>query len=403
MTERESSSRVRSVVRIVVSVFVSVALLAGAGGASYAIFSSEPTAEREGATRASAALVEVVRVERGDFRPKIEVLGVVRPAREVALSALVGGQVISIADEFTPGRRLPAGTELVRIDPLDYEQALVTRRSERRQVEAEVAIERGRQELAREEYELLDDVVDDEYRSLVLREPQIASLEARLEAAFAAERRAEADVARTRVSVPFDAMVMSRDVDSGSSVGPGDVLGRLVGTGEYWIYARVPVRALRWLELDSDTGGGARVIARHSAWGPDESRLARASRLIGGVDERSRLARVLVRLEDPLATQADGPVVLLDSVLRLEIEGREIEDVVRLSRRHLRRDDTTWVAADGKLEIRKLDVVFRDAEYAYVRTGLADGETVVTTTLATVSEGLPLRLVGEGDEAAGGS
>ena len=37
--------------------------------------------------------------------------------------------------------------------------------------------------------------------------------------------------------------------------------------------------------------------------------------------------------------------------------------------------------------------MFRDADYAYIREGLGDGEEVVTTTLATVANGVGLRKI----------
>jgi RND family efflux transporter MFP subunit len=379
--------------RVLVSVVACVGLLGGAAAAGLAIFRTEPTAEREGAVRSSAALVEVMSVERGSFRPRISVLGEARPARDVAFGSLVSGSVVGVHGAFEPGSRVEAGTELVRIDPTDYEHDLVLRRSERRQVEADLEIERGLQELAREEYALLGDRVDEDNRALVLREPQLAALEARLEAAVAQENRARTDLARTRVVAPFDAMVMSRDIDVGANVGPGDTLGRLVGIEEFWIYARVPVRAVRWLEFEEVDRAATGVMVRHGAWGPAVAREARLSRLLGGVDTRSRLARVLVKIDDPLAIESDDPEILLGTVLQLEIEGRNITDVVRLPREHVRRDDTAWVVVDGALEIRDLEIIFEDADHAYVRTGLSHGDLVVVTTLATVSDGLPLKVV----------
>ena len=47
---------------------------------------------------------------------------------------------------------------------------------------------------------------------------------------------------------------------------------------------------------------------------------------------------------------------------------------------------------DGRLEIRRLEIVFQDAGHAYAREGLEDGDRVVTTSLATVREGAALRL-----------
>ena len=104
---------------------------------------------------------------------------------------------------------------------------------------------------------------------------------------------------------------------------------------------------------------------------------------------------VLITVPDPLGRQSDAPPLILDTLIDVQIEGRPIEDVVRLSREYVRDRDTVWVMKDRKLKIRETDIVIRDAEYAYIRNGLASGEEVVTTTLATVADGVGLRQVGD--------
>ena len=44
------------------------------------------------------------------------------------------------------------------------------------------------------------------------------------------------------------------------------------------------------------------------------------------------------------------------------------------------------------LRIRELEIVFRDDEFAYVRSGLSAADQVITTNLATVFDGAALRL-----------
>ncbi|MEL7338784.1 MAG: efflux transporter periplasmic adaptor subunit, partial [Planctomycetota bacterium] len=113
----------------------------------------------------------------------------------------------------------------------------------------------------------------------------------------------------------------------------------------------------------------------------------------GTVDQRTRLAQVLITVDDPLGKQSGEPPLILQSLVEVEIEGREIDDVIRLPREYVRDSDTVWVMKDEKLEIRNCDVVFRDAVYAYIREGLRDGDLVVITTLATVSEGIALKQI----------
>lgn len=372
---------------------LSLALLGLAGGASYVIFSTEPTAQREAQTRKTAALVEVIAAAIGDYRPTLSVLGEVQPSRDVVMRPRVGGQIIELEPAFVPGGLLEAGEPLVYLDPSDFEPTVATRRSELEQVEAELAIEQGRQRVAKQEFELLGEDINDENRSLVLREPQIEQIQARLDAARAALLLAELDLERTTVRAPFAAQVLTRDVNVGSQIGMGDTLGRLVGIDEYWVIASVPLRDLRWIAFGDDTGSaGSRARVRHStAWEPGVYREARVSRLIGEVDGQTRLARVLLTLPDPLARNAEGPRVVLGTLLQVEIEGTQLSGVVRLNRDYLRQNDTVWLLSNGALEIREVKVSFRDATYAYISEGLDPGEQIVTTSLATVSNGLPLR------------
>lgn len=390
----------RDPARAALTIAVCTVLIGGAAGTSYLIFASEPTARQEGATRRSAALVETVVAERGAHRPRLAVLGRVEPARDILLGPRVSGQVVAMEPAFVPGGLVAAGQPLLRVDPVDFEQVLTARRSELRQVEAELAIEEGRQVVARQEFALLGEEIDPDNRALVLREPQIASIRARVRSAQAALEQAELDLQRATLRAPFDAQILSRSVDVGSQVAPGDELARLVGVDEYWIMASVPLRDLRWLRFPEGEVPGALAHVRHTtAWPPGASREARVARLIGTVDDETRLARVLVTVEDPLGREVDGPPLILGTIVQLEIEGRALQDVVRLDRRWLRQDDTVWVMADGTLAIRRADVVYRDAEHAYLRTGIEAGEQVVTTNLATVTEGLALRLA---DDPAGG-
>ncbi len=387
--------------RIVTNLVLCLGILAGSAAAVVIINRTEPTAERLEATRKSAALVETVTVTRGSYSPTLEVLGTVQPAQDIVLSPRVTGPVVEMSPKFAPGELVRRGELLLRIDPSDFENALFIRESELEQAEASLEIEQGRQSLAKKELALLQGTIDDTNRALVLREPQIASIRAEVNAAKAAVERAKLDLERTEVFAPFDAQILDRSVNVGSQVSPGEELAQLVGVDEYWILASVPVRSLQWIQFPSEDGGGSPVTLRNpGSWPPGTRRDARVARMIGTLDEQSRLARVLIIADDPLGRQHDAPPLILDTLIETHIQGRRIENVVRLAREYVRENDTVWVMKDNQLEIRQTEIVFRDAESAYIREGLEHGDEVVTTTLATVADGVGLRKVDEANEAA---
>ena len=284
------------------------------------------------------------------------------------------------------------GELLLQIDPADFQNAVAIRESELKQAEASREIEEGRRSLAVQELELLGDSIGNVNRALVLREPQYASIESQVSAAQAAVERAKLDLERTKITAPFDAQVLRRNANVGSQVGPGDDIGRLVGVLEYWVMAAVPVRNLRWVQFPGDDQEGSLVTLRNpDAWGPDVERHARVARMIGTLDEQTRLARVLVTVDDPLGQMSDVPPLILDTLIEVRIQGQPIENVVRVNRDYVHEGSTVWVMKNEKLEVRDTEIVFQDAENAYIGKGLEDGEEIVTTTLSTVADGIGLR------------
>lgn len=395
-----SSTGVRGWLSVVLNTLTCLVVLAATAAGVWWINRTEPKAEQINHRRKSAALVETVTVERRNWSPQLVVLGTVQPAQDIVLSPRVSGQVLSLSPSFAPGGMIKKGELLLQIDPADFENTVSIRQSELEQVEASWRIEEGRQTLAKQDLELLGDSISDVSRALVLREPQAASIQSQLSAARASVARAKLDLERTTVIAPFDTQVLRRDVNVGSQVQPGDDLGQLVGIDEYWVMAAVPIRNLRWVNFTEDEFKGSSVtLSNPEAWGAETTRPGRVERMIGALDEETRLARVLITVDDPLGLKSDLPPLIIDTILQVQIAGTPIEDVVRLNREYVHDRNTVWVMKDGKLDIRETDVVFQDPEFAYIRSGLESGEEVVTTTLATVADGVLLRKTSDEEDA----
>jgi RND family efflux transporter MFP subunit len=403
MSNKARSTILRRVLYYAVSVAVCLVLVAAAAGALYWIYNTEPTAEREGATRKSAALVETMTVKRGTFEPAINVLGNVQPANEIRLSPLVGGEVIAVDPRFVPGGIIDKNQPLLEIDPADYRNVVTLRRSDVQQAEAELAIEEGRRVVARKELEQLGEEMSPENKALVLREPQIASIRARLDSARAMLEQAELDLQRTRVVAPFKGQIMEQLANIGTRLNAGEPVARLVGVETYWVYAAVPIRHLDMLRFaDDDEAGSPATLAMPTVWNTGQTRTGEIARLIGELDPEARLAQVLITVDDPLSLKSDGPRLLLDTIVQVKLKGKPIDNVVRLPRAYLRQNDSVWVYDDGVLAIRPVTIAYANAEHVYVSEGLNDGDEVVTTALATVVEGRPLRRATDDDQPQAG-
>ncbi len=375
---------------------ISILVLLSSVVVSSVVFLTEPTAKMEGATKKTAMLVDVIEADRGNFKPIVEATGNVQAAKDITLSPRVGGEVVSISNRFIPGSFVKKGEVLLQIDPSDYKNTLRLRQSDLQLAKADLAVEMGRQDVAQKDFELIGEDLTQENQNLVLRKPQLESARANVAAAEAALEQARLSLERTTIRAPFDAHVISRNANVGSQVAPGANLGRLVGMDEYWVVANVPVskvNRLRFSDERAEDGSYVKVM-NTNIWPYGQYREGRLFRLIGALDDQTRLARMIVSVKDPLVriNPSDTlPRLMIGTFVDTRIEADEIKDVVRLSRDYLRKEGTVWVMEEGKLSIRNVDILFEDSQYAYIRDGLEDGDQVVTTNLATVVEGSLLR------------
>jgi len=361
---------------------------------------TEPKAQRTSASKRTAMLVEITHAERGTFRPDIRVTGTVRPEKEIVLSPRVGGEIVSVSTSFTPGGFVREGEVLLEIDPADYEVVLAQRKSELLQASADLELELGRQDLAQKDYKELEGKISSEYKSLVLRTPQLNTAQARVEAAEAAVRRAQLDLERTRIRAPFDAHIINREANLGSQVSAGESVGRLVGVEHYWVEATVPVSSLRWIDFSTERNSQDpdALIRNRAAWPENTFRKGSVHSLIGELEDQTRMARVLLSVADPLSHQPESaglPPLMIGSFVEARIAGIPLRDVTRIDRDFIRQNGTIWINENGVLKIRELEIVFHDDEFAYVRSGLSSADQVVTTNLATVFDGAALRMAEE--------
>ncbi|WP_211089841.1 hypothetical protein, partial [Thalassobius vesicularis] len=102
--------------------FAAPPIALGIATAVWLISSAPGPARVDGAV--PALPVRVVTATSEIIRPNVNVWGNLRAAETWVAVAEVQGEVIWRHPDLEPGRLVPAGTEVLRIDPADYELAL---------------------------------------------------------------------------------------------------------------------------------------------------------------------------------------------------------------------------------------------------------------------------------------
>jgi RND family efflux transporter MFP subunit len=390
------------ILRVVFKGLLPIVVIGGTAYAVWILYETRPSAKREPAATPDP-VVSVAELRMGSHPVTIEAYGTVVPARQVTLQAQVSGRIVYQHPALVPGGFLPEGSEVIRIDPGDYELRVKRAEVAIESAEASFELERGQQVVAAREWGVLKDQIEasQEMEDFALRRPQRRKAQAEIEAARNELEMANLELQRTALFSPFNALVLEEAVEIGQLISPQAMVAELVGTDRYWVRVSVPFELLDRIRFADDAegeGSPARVFVN----GDDvnaPSKSAHVLRLLGDLSDRGRMARVLVSIDDPLnlAPDADPDArpILLKSYVRVEIDAGTLHDVVEIPRVALRENNQVWVRdADGLLRLQDVDIRWRTRENVLVANTFAADDQLITSRLAVVVPGMRVR-VGE--------
>lgn len=345
-------------------------------------------------------LVRVLTVATEPVTLTVWTQGSVRPRTESELVPEVNGRVTWAAPSVVVGGFFDAGDSLLKIDPEDYRVALEraraaadARRSERR-VNAR-NLERSR-ELVREG--LIS------ARELETAENAAELAAASLREAEAALEQAEHDLARTEMKAPFAGRVREEHVDLGQFVQRGVSIGKIYAVDYAEVLLGISADDVGALDLALDYRGeearpeGPLVLLHARFAGEEHTWEGRIVRTEGEIDPRTRMVRLVARIEDPYGrgSAADRPPLALGMFVVAEIRGRTVPEAMVLPRAALRGRDEVLIIDDGdRVRLRTVDVLRREGDRVIVRAGLTAGERVCLSQIEAVIDGMKVRTAAE--------
>lgn len=310
----------------------------------------------------------------------VEVTGTVRLEERTSLSSEVVGRVVWVAPEFSNGGSIAANEPVVRIDPREYEIRVQAAESAVEAAEARLWMERARAE--EDLASFLRDNPDAEPSDSTLRLPSTALAEAEL-----GQARAELDLARlllerTSVSVPYDARVVTSEVDVGEVVGPAEHVGASSLLGVVYrpsaLEVDAPIEANLLDDLAPAIGRAARVRTRWAEYGAEVARVSSV------VSPRSRLASVFLDFSG--AHPADS-LPLPGTFVEVAIEGPLHENVYLLPESVVQEGGRVWVVDGGALRSHEPRVLGHSGE-GWMVEAFDAGEGIVIGSLPEATEGL---------------
>jgi RND family efflux transporter MFP subunit len=267
----------------------------------------------------------------------------------------------------------------------------------------DLSIEARRGEVAKREWNAFGEMdVSEEQRALAQREPQLEATRLALKAAQSALKKAQLDLTRATLRAPFNAMVVSENVDTGQLLSPQTSVARLVGTDEYHVQVSVPVASLRTVRARTADAPGSEAKIVQRVGQETIERRAEVIRQLPDLDAGGAMARLLLNIDNPLGERGNLPL-LLGSFVDVAIAAQPIDDAIRLPRVALRNGRNVYVMNDQDLlEIRDVQIAWTEPDAVLITGGLEPDERVVISRIATPVPNMLLRTAEQTPETESG-
>ncbi|SEQ98274.1 efflux RND transporter periplasmic adaptor subunit [Thalassovita taeanensis] len=390
---------------------------------------------------APALPVRVMTVAADEIRPTATAWGNLRVADTWVAVAEVQGEVIWRHPDLEPGRLIPEGTEVLRIDPADYELALAQSQADLAVLEAEGAqltaeaantgriLELERARLALAEADLTrtrtltqqgtvpQSRADEAERATLLARRTVAELENTLALIPSREERIGAQSARTQAAIdrarrsldrttlttPFDLRVNEVNSELFQTVAPGQVVIRGNGIAAAEVVAHLPIDSFRRLlgsapegitltDMMRDIPATRIEVTLSPLSDPRQIWTARVDRIEGALDARARTVPVVVIVDDPYAG-ADPPrrlPLMPNMQVQLSFSGASIAGIIAIPEVALHGGFVRILGPDDLLELRPVTATFAQEGRVIITDGLSPGDRVVIDDLAPAIPGMAL-------------
>ena len=315
-----------------------------------------------GSAPVTAVPVEVVEILPGEISAFIETNGTLEAEREVDIVARAGGPLVALNTE--EGVQVKAGELLAQIDELEARAQVEIARVALQ--DAEIVYNRARASL--ENAVVSQEVYDTALSALESAKAQLAGNEIQL--------------GYTRITAPFDGLIIQRAVKFGETVTVGQQLFRISDFDPLLCVIGVPERDLARLS------SGQPAVLQVEAF-PGEQFQGRVLRISPVVDAATGTIRVT------LAVNRQGRLSPgMFAGVRLVTDVRE--DALIMPKRALSLEslaDSVFVVEDGVAYRRNITLGYEEDDRVEITGGLARGDRVIVVGQDGLTDATPVQIL----------
>ncbi len=223
--------------------------------------------------------------------------------------AEVSGRIIAISPQLAVGKILKKGQELVRIDDVNYQTALLSAKANLATAKSQYLQEKARARQGARDAKKLKIKTSD----LLLRKPQLMAAKAAIDNAEAQLTLAKDNLNKTIVKAPFNAIVVKRHVSTGDSVMGNTPIARLVDTEAFTVKLTLDANYYPLFTIGNEVALTDPIMKTNYQ--------AKITRFDPTLDKNTRTFGLYVDIKKPLE---NSKPLLLNTYLQAQIKGKII-------------------------------------------------------------------------------
>lgn len=307
--------------------------------------------------------ISVIDAKLGSYAAQINASGLAESHYSLTITSQVSGEVTEISDQFESGQIIKKGFLLGTLKNTELTSQVASAKKNLASAELALKEEQRQGEQARAEWEA-SGFSEAPASDLVLREPQLAAAQAELDSAKAELANAQNDLKNTKLTTPFDALVIERTISLGSYLSSGSEIGTLYSTDRAEI--QIDLSNNDWLKLP-DTQTLLTSNWPVTIMNIDDKNHWQGRILSVGlhVDETTRMRSLTIGLDKPLA---QTPPLIPGSFVAITLKGELIDNLWRLPNTALSQKSEIWYLDDNnRLAAFETTPRFVDSKYVYIQ------------------------------------
>lgn len=320
---------------------------------------SQPEATQQGAKKAEG--VDVFYIDVSSIQNNIQISGSLLPNEEIDVRSEVAGRIDQL--NFTEGSDIAKGRLLLKIDDAEWR--------------AQLAKAKSQLDLAQKEKDRKTKLLE----AKGISQEEYDQSVARVQELKAEVQLIDSRIRNSQIYAPFSGQVGLRYVSPGAYITQGQILAKLVQTDPIKIEFGVPQRYAGFIKE------GMEINFKMD--GSDSTFVAKIYAFEGRIDAATRTLTVRARCDNKSGALIPGAFAEIDLVLE------DVDDAIMIPTAAIVpqiRGQKVFVLKNGVAQEVEVETGVRTETRLQITKGLAKGDTLITTALLALKNGMPVQV-----------